>query len=76
MRKSVFCIRENKDVDQLRGNREADQRLCFRFMASRIPLLFKPLSIFCGCTARFVSELVGSPEDWFSHNEAHILLLK
>ena len=31
MRKPVFCICENKDADQLRGNREADQRLCFRF---------------------------------------------
>ena len=28
MRKPVFCICENKDADQLRGNREADQRLC------------------------------------------------
>ena len=30
MRKPAFCICENKDADQLRGNREADQRLCFR----------------------------------------------
>ena len=29
MRKPAFCICENKDADQLRGNREADQRLCF-----------------------------------------------
>ena len=29
MRKPGFCICENKDADQLRGNREADQRLCF-----------------------------------------------
>ena len=29
--KTVFCICENKDADQLRGNREADQRLCFRY---------------------------------------------
>ena len=27
MRKPAFCICENKDPDQLRGNREADQRL-------------------------------------------------
>ena len=27
MRKPDFCICENKDADQLRGNREADQRL-------------------------------------------------
>ena len=30
VRKSAFCICENKHADQLRGNREADQRLCFR----------------------------------------------
>ena len=42
MRKPAFCICENKDADQLRGNREADQRLCFRYTASTIPLLSKP----------------------------------
>ena len=41
MRKTVFCICENKDADQLRGNREADQRLCFRYTDSTIPLLSK-----------------------------------
>ena len=41
MRKPAFCICENKDADQLRGNREADQRLCFRFIDSTIPLLPK-----------------------------------
>ena len=51
-----FCICENKDADQLRGNREADQRLCFRYTDR----------------TRFVSDLVGNPEDRFSHNEAHI----
>ena len=30
MRKPDFCICENKDADQLRGNPEADLRLCFR----------------------------------------------
>ena len=39
MRKPTFCICENKDADQLRGNREADQRLCFRYIDSTIPLL-------------------------------------
>ena len=41
MRKPAFCICENKDADQLRGNREADQRnreanqhLCFRYLDS------------------------------------------
>ena len=41
MRKPAFCICEKKDADQLRGNREADQRLCFRYIASTIPLLPK-----------------------------------
>ena len=41
MRKLDFCICENKDADQLRGNREADQRLCFRYIDSTIPLLSK-----------------------------------
>ena len=41
MRKPDFCICENKDADQLRGNREADQRLCFRYTDSTIPLLLK-----------------------------------
>ena len=31
MGKPTICIGENKDADQLRGNREADRRLCFRF---------------------------------------------
>ena len=38
-RKPTFCICENKDADKLRGNREADQRLCFRYIDSTIPLL-------------------------------------
>ena len=41
MRKPAFCICENKDADQLRGNPEADQRLCFRYTDSTIPLLSK-----------------------------------
>ena len=41
MRKTTICIGENKDADQLRGNREADQRLCFHYSDSTIPLLLK-----------------------------------
>ena len=41
MRKQTFCICENKGADQLRGNREADQRLCFRYLDSTISLLPK-----------------------------------
>ena len=41
MRKPALCICKNKDADQLRGNREADQRLCFRYSDCIIPLLPK-----------------------------------
>ena len=41
MRKPTICICENKDADQLRSNCEADQRLCFRYMDSTLPLLLK-----------------------------------
>ena len=41
MRKPFFCICENKDTDQLRGNSEADQRLCFHYKDSTITLLPK-----------------------------------
>ena len=41
MGKPTICIGENKDADRLRGNREANQRLCFRYSDSTIPLLLK-----------------------------------
>ena len=41
MGKPTICIGENKDADQLRGNREADQHLCFRYTDSTITLLSK-----------------------------------
>ena len=41
MGKPTICIGENKDADQLRGNRKADQRICFRYSDSTIPLLLK-----------------------------------
>ena len=67
MGKPTICIGENKGADQLRGNREANQRLCFRYSDSTIPLLleseignFKLLALFCACTGRFVSDLFGN----------------
>ena len=58
-------IGENKGADQLRSNCEADQRLCFRYSDSTIPLLpkseiFKILALFCACTGQFVSDLFGN----------------
>ena len=41
MGKPTICTCENKGADQLRGNREADQCLCFRYTDSTILLLSK-----------------------------------
>ena len=76
MRKPAFCICENKDADQLRGNREADQRLCFRYKDSTIPLLPKseisslqPSSV----AVQHVCVRPGrKPERWFSHDTSHM----
>ena len=37
--KTGFLHMRKQRADQLRGNREADQRLCFRYTDSTIPLL-------------------------------------
>ena len=75
MRKLAFCICKNQGTDQLRVSSSADQRLCFCYIDSTIPLLpksenVKPLTILCGCKARLVSYLVGNPEDRFSRDPA------
>ena len=41
MGKRTICIGENKGADHLRSNCEADQRLCFRYSDSTVPLLLK-----------------------------------
>ena len=42
VRKPTICICENKDADQLHGNREADQRLQFLFHTdSTLPVILK-----------------------------------
>ena len=44
---------------------------------STIPLAysqtFKHLALFCDCPDRFMLNLVGKPEDWFSHDATHII---
>ena len=62
MRKPAFCICENKDADQLRGNREADQRLCFRYYDSQIPLL--PESEILSLYPSPVAEQAGLCQTW------------
>ena len=74
MRKPAFNICENKDADQLRGNREADQRLCFRYTDRTSPLLLNTKFQASSHLLRLYSPVcVGNPEDRFSHNEAHLI---
>ena len=44
MGKPTFCICENESVDQLRDNREAYQRLCFRYTDTVNQLIFAPIN--------------------------------
>ena len=79
MGKPTICIGENKGADQLRGNREADQRLCFRYLDSTIPLLLNPkfqASSFARSLYRPVCVRPGqNPNCWFSHAQAQVVLM-
>ena len=59
------AICENKDADQLCGNRTADQRLCFRYMDSTIPLL--PKSEF---SSLYSSPVAVQPVSWRTWSKA------
>ena len=72
MRKTAFCICENKGADQLRSNCTADQRLCFHYKDSTISLLPKSEFSSLYCTAQFVWDPDENPKDRFSHDEAKI----
>ena len=74
MRKPAFCICENKDADQLRGNREADQCLCFRYTDSTIPLLSSSASSYLLWLYSLVCMGPGrKPQRPVFHNEAHFI---
>ena len=62
MREPVFAYAKTK----------AQLRCAFVFATLYFlnPKIFKPLAIFFGCTARFVSDLVRSHEDRFADNAA------
>ena len=62
MRKPDFCLCENKGADQLRSNCEADQRLCFRYTDSTIPLLSK--SKISSFYPAYVTVQVGLCQTW------------
>ena len=77
LEKTAFCICANKGADQLRSNHADDHCLCFHYIDNAIPLLPKSkiLTIFCGCTVQFVSDL-RETLDRFSRDAAHIEKLK
>ena len=78
MGKPTICIGENKDADQLRGNREADQRLCFRYTDTIVQLLFflnlkfQASSLFLCLYSSVYVRPGRNPHCWFSHKAAHI----
>ena len=77
MRKAAFCICENKDADQLPGNREADHAFVFatriiqslyflnpKFQAAiQLMWLYSPVCVGPGW----------KPEDRFSNKEAQMI---
>ena len=75
MGKPTICIGENKGTDQLRSNCEADQRLCFRYTDSTIPLFSKiqisslyPSSV---TVQPGLCRTWSEPKCWFSRAQAH-----
>ena len=74
MRKPDFCICENKDADQLRGDREADQRLCFRYIDSTIPLL--PKYEISSLNISSVVVQTGSCRTWFETPKTGFLITR
>ena len=72
MRKLTFCICENKGADQLRGNLEADQCLCFRYIVQSLNFLNPKFQASSHSLNSLVCVGPGrKPECWFSHDEAH-----
>ena len=79
MGKPTICIGENKDADQLRGNREADQLGAFVFATRVVQFLFylnpkfQDSSSFLCLYRPVCVRPVRKPHCWFSHEAAHIL---
>ena len=78
MRKPDFCICKNKEICKKKRtaklNSAADLRVCFCYLDSTIPLLPKKKKQASNhLLSRFVSDLVGTPEDRFSCDTALIM---
>ena len=77
MGKPTICIGENKDADQLRGYREADQLFVFatgivQFLFFLNPKFQASSSFLCLYRPVCVGP-VRKPHCWFSHEAAHVI---
>ena len=73
MRKTFFSICKKKGVDQVHCNHAADQRLCFCYIDSVIPLLPKsliPSQQPSSVAVQFVLDQVAHPENRLPHDTA------
>ena len=64
MRKSAFCICENKWADQLHGNRTADQCLCFCYKDSHLTTPLLPIFKISNILPSSVVEQFGLCQTW------------
>ena len=76
MGKPTICIGENKDADQLRGNREADHAFVFatrivQFLFYLYPK-FQASSSFLRLYRLVCVGPIQKPHRWFSHEAAHM----
>ena len=80
MEKTTICIGENKDADQLLGNRKADQRLCFATQIVQFLFYLNPkFQAFSSFLCLYRSVCVGplrKPHCWFSHEAAQLSYCK
>ena len=80
MGKLTICIGENNDADQLYGNHEADQHLCFCYsdivqFLFYLNLKFQASSSFLCLYRPVCVGPVRKPHCWFSHEVAHLMSL-
>ena len=68
MGKPTYFICENKGADQLRGNREADQRLYFRYMDSTNLYFLNPKFQASGYLHRLYSLVCGRPGQKYTNS--------
>ena len=78
MRKPAFCICENKAAGQSCAV-TMQMISAFVYATKMVQSLYflnwkiETLTIFCGCTARFVSDHLGNLEDRLYHDAVHLL---